>query len=200
MGNRAAEEIVVSMHDSLLDEQDCRRAYYRVDAFLPIRLKPLAPHEIDVTIFDLSLPDPLIQPIEDDDEHSPLVARLRRIEEKLDLLLGQSRVEIPRPLSGRDRQPIVFSGSGLSLEVSWSFEKGDAYLVEILLPAPYLRPVRAVALAVADQPEDAPDGGLSRLALELRHMEPDERDALIAYSYDLQRIALRARGEEGRET
>ncbi|HEB90956.1 MAG TPA: hypothetical protein ENI85_15385 [Deltaproteobacteria bacterium] len=176
----------------------CRRAYYRVAGILPIRLTPLVGREIDVAIFDLSLPDPLMQPIEEDDENAPLMARLRRLEEKLDLLLGATRIDLPRPLSGRDRQSLVFSGSGLALEVDWSFRRGDAYRVEILLPAPYSRVVRAVGFAVEDPPAGTMDAPTRRLAIELRHMETADRDDLVAYSYDLQRVALRARaGEAG---
>ncbi len=175
---------------------DCRRAYYRVAGILPIRLRPLVGEEIDVAIFDLSLPDPLMQPIDEGDEDTPLAARLRRIEEKLDLLLGATDVDVPRQLSGRDRRSLVFSGSGLALEVDWHFRRGDAYQVEILLPAPYSRVVRAVGFAVEDPPAEAADATTRRLAIELRHMETADRDDLVAYSYDLQRVALRARAGE----
>ena len=176
-------------------ERACRRAYYRVAGILPIRLTPLVGEEIEIAIFDLSIPDLLTQPIEEGDESAPLMAQLRRIEEKLDLLLGTTPIEVPRQLSGRDRRSLVFSGSGLSLEVDWSFQKGDAYHVEILLPAPYSRVVRAVGLAVEDSVRDAGADSLRPLALELRHMETEDRDDLVAYSYDLQRVALRARVE-----
>ena len=178
-------------------EPTCRRAYYRVTGFIPIRLTPVASHDVDAAVFDLSLPDPLLQPIEDETDNAPLMARLRRIEEKLDLLLGASRVDLPSQLCGRDRQSIVFSGSGLSLDVTWSFKQGDAYRVEILLPSPYSRVVRSIAMAVQDSSGEVQGHGLRMLPIELLHMEIEDRDALIAFSYDLQRIALRTRnGEE----
>lgn len=173
---------------------DGRRAYYRVSGIVPIRITPLAPDEVDATIFDLSLPDPLIQPIGQDEDASPLAERLRRIEEKLDLLLGGARIDVPRQLSGRDRRRIVFSGSGLALDVHRSFRRGDAYKVEILLPPPHSRVVRAVAEAVRDASAAPREDGTWTLPLAIRHMEADEHDALVAYSYDLQRLDLRARG------
>lgn len=188
----------VDMDPKIL-EPNCRRAYYRVTGLLPIRLSPLSSHQIEPAIFDLSLPDLLHQPIEEGVESSALMARLRQIEEKLDLLLGASPIETPRRLTGVDRQSIVFSGSGLSLDVTWSFRKGDAYRVEMLLPSPYSRAVRAVAFAVEHSSPDAMGDALRPLAVELRHMETDDRDALIAFSYDLQRIALRARVDEETE-
>ena len=36
--------------------------------------------------------------------------------------------------------------------------------------------------------------GLHALPLAIRHMEGDELDAMVAYSYDLQRFELRSRG------
>jgi len=179
--------------DPAILEPSCRRAYYRVTGLLPIRLIPLASDAIEAAIFDLSLPDPMLAPLEECEENAPLMARLQRIEEKLDLLLGLAPIDTPRPLSGADRQSVVFSGSGLSLDVTWSFKKCDAYRVEILLPSPYSRAVRAVAFAVADSGPAFVGEALRPLAVELRHMEGEDRDALIAFSYDLQRVALRAR-------
>ncbi len=178
---------------------DCRRAYYRVPAILPVRITPLEREAVEAAIFDLSLPDPLAQPIAgaDDEEDAPLMARLRRIEEKLDLLLGASPVEVPESLTGKDRRPVVFSGSGLALDVPFSFKRGDPFKVEILLPAPYCRIVRSVAEAVRDPSPASERKGQRFLALALRHMEDDERDTLVAYSYDVQRAELRARNRGG---
>jgi hypothetical protein len=177
----------------------CRRAYYRVSGLLPIRLTPISRDEVATAVFDLSIPDPLLQPIAEGSEDTPLMERLRRIEDKLDLLLGASSIDVPSRLSGRDRQSIIFSGAGLSLDVTWFFAKRDAYKVEILLPPPYSRTLRAVAEAVCDAPADVKGDGLRNLPLALTYMEDEERDALVAYSYDLQRFALRTRveGEDG---
>ncbi len=192
------EQGVAGMDSSML-EPSCRRAYYRVAGLLPIRLIPLAKEAIEAAVFDLSLPDLLLQPIAEGEENAPLMARLRRIEEKLDLLLGESPVDTPRPLSGADRQSIVFSGSGVSLDVTWSFRKGDAYRIEILLPSPYSRAVRAVGFAVDEANAKFVGDALRPLAVELRHMDGEDRDALIAFSYDLQRVALRARVDQEAE-
>ncbi len=176
-------------------EASCRRAYFRVSGMLPIRLHAVEPADLEAEIFDLAMPDPLLQPIGEEGEvDSPLMERLRRLEEKLDLLLGEARVEIPRPLSGRDRKSVVFSGAGLALDVPWSFRRGDYFKVEVLLPPPYSRLIRCLAEAVEDAPRSVGEGGLRLLPLAIRHMEDEERDALVAYSYDLQRAALRARG------
>lgn len=173
---------------------DGRRAYYRVTGLLPIRLTPLAPEELEAAIFDLSLPDPLLQPVSEGEEGSPLMERLRRIEEKLDLLLGASHLEVPRQLCGRDRQSVVFSGSGLALDVTWDFSAGDHYLMEMRLPTPYSRVVRAICEAVRDAPKDVIGEGVRTLPLAIQHMETEDLDAMVAYSYDLQRFELRTRG------
>ncbi|MFK7898866.1 MAG: hypothetical protein AB8G23_23755 [Myxococcota bacterium] len=177
-----------------------RRAYFRVRGLLPIRVTALEESAVESEVFDLSMPDPLIQPVEEAGEDAPLMARLRRIEEKLDLLLGAAHVDTPRQLSGRDRQSVVFSGTGLCLDVPQAFEKGDPYKVEILLPPPYSRMVRGVARCVADAAPAGKISGTRPMALVLNHIEPDERDALVAYSYDLQRFDLRSRQSVAPET
>lgn len=174
------------------------RAYYRVEGRLPIRLTPIAREAVEAAVFDLALPDPLLQPVADESEDGVLMERLRRIEEKLDLLLGASDVDAPRKLGGRDRRHLVFSGSGLALDWDRPVRKGDAFKVELLLPPPYGRTLRAVARAARDAAPELPAGTARPLALALDHMEDDERDALVAYSYDLQRFALRVRGDAAR--
>ncbi len=173
-----------------------RRAYYRVEAWVPVRLSPIEPEAIEAAVYDLSLPDPLAVPFTlEGPERTALLARLRRIEDKLDLLLSAAAIEAPRPLSGRDRRRVLFSGGGLSLDVDFDFVRGAAYRVEMLLPAPYARVVRAIAEAVSDASE-MPPGPARRLGLAFRHILPAERDAIVAYSYDLQRAVLRAKHHE----
>lgn len=173
-----------------------RRAYYRVEAWVPVRISPIAPEAIEAAVYDLSLPDPLAVPFTlEGPERTALLARLRRIEDKLDLLLCAAGIEAPRPLSGRDRRRVLFSGGGLSLDVDFDFARGAAYRVEMLLPAPYARVVRAIAEAVSDSRE-AQAGSARRLGLAFRHILPAERDAIVAYSYDLQRAVLRAKHHE----
>jgi len=173
-----------------------RRAYYRVQGWVPVRVSPLAPDDVEAAIYDLATPDPLAAPFTlEGPERSALLARLRRIEEKLDLLLGAASIDAPRPLSGRDRRFIVFSGGGLCLDVDVDFASGDLWRVELLLPAPYSRVVRAVAEAVDGSGPTSARAGSRRLALAFRHIQPAERDAVVAYSYDLQRVALRAKNE-----
>ncbi|MEZ4278056.1 MAG: hypothetical protein R3F21_00355 [Myxococcota bacterium] len=173
-----------------------RRAYYRVEAWVPVRVAPIAPEAVEAAVYDLSLPDPLAVPFTlEGPERTALLARLRRIEDKLDLLLSEAGIEAPRPLSGRDRRRVLFSGGGLSLEVDFDFTRGAPYRVELLLPAPYARVVRAIAESVGDSSE-VPPGAARRLGLAFRHILPGERDAIVAYSYDLQRAVLRAKHHE----
>ena len=125
-----------------------RRAYSRVQAWVPVRVTPLAPRDLDALVYDVS---------------------------------------------GRDRRFIVFSGGGLALDVDFDFVKGDLWRVELLLPAPYSQEIRAVAEAVEDSVKTLSAAATQRLALSFRHIQPIERDAIVAYSYDLQRVTLRAK-------
>mgnify|MGYP005838463929 CR=1 FL=1 len=171
---------------------DRRRAYYRVEGRLPIRLTPITEHELDEAIFELASPSALGTPIVDDEEPGPLQARMRRLEEKLDLLLRQVGLDVPRPLGAADLRGLVFSGSGLAVEVDHDFRAGDRFRVELLLPAPARRLVRGVAEAVSDAPPGVGPDAPARLALAFRHMTDEDRDALVAHGYDLQRVVLRA--------
>lgn len=178
-----------------------RRAYYRVSSVVPLRVRPLARDEVEAAIYDLSLPDPLTRSAESDGEAPTAMSmQLRRIEEKLDRLLAAAGQDAPQPLSGRDRKRVTFSGNGLSLEVDFEFRRGDAFRIDLLLPPVYpARIVRAVGEAVwdASDPAARPElGSRRRLALSFRHIEDPERDALVAYSYDVQRRVLRARRDE----
>jgi hypothetical protein len=171
---------------------DRRRAYYRVEGRLPVRLTPIAEHEVDRAIFELASPSALETPNVDDEVPGPLQERMRRLEEKLDLLLRKVGIDLPRPLGAADVRGLVFSGSGLAVEVEQAFRVGDRFLVEILLPVPARRLVRGVAEAVSDSPPGIGPDSPARLALAFRHMSDEDRDALVAHGYDLQRVALRA--------
>ena len=193
----ASEEPATDLTSKAFDfARKPRRAFYRVQAWVPVRLTALAPGDLDAVVYDLSIPDPLAAPVTlEGAERSALLARLRRIEEKLDLLLSAADINAPRPVSGRDRRLIVFSGGGLALDVDFEFVKGDLWRVELLLPAPYSRVIGAVAEAVEDSVKTLTAAGSQRLALCFRHIQPAERDAVVGYSYDLQRVALRAKHE-----
>lgn len=169
-----------------------RRAYYRVEGRLPLRLTPLAPDEVEQAIFELDSPSAWLGPRVESEEEGALLERLRRLEEKLDLLLRRAGVEVPRPLGAADMHDLVFSGSGLATEVEGDHRRGELFRVEILLPSPAARLVRGVAEAVSDPPEGVGAGVPRPIALAFRHMVEEDRDALVAYSYELQRLALRA--------
>lgn len=166
----------------------CRRAYYRVNGSLPIRAIRLAPDEVDKAVFELSL-----QHSSGDEEESALLERLRRIEEKLDLLLAGDVEKQPAPLGAADLECVVFSGAGLSMPIDDVCVEGDAFRIEILLPGPDSRTLHSVARAVADSTPMEDGVARHQVALALEHMNEDDRDALVAYSYELQRMELRSR-------
>lgn len=177
-----------------VDELDCRRAYYRVTGRLPIRVESLCEEELEAAIFDLVTPTRLLGAASPgkSEEESALFERLRRIEDKLDLLLGLTQPDRPEPLGSADLEWIVFSGSGVSLPVEFEFERGDWFRVEMLLPGSEARIVRGIGRAVDGAKPDLETGRFD-LALSLEHMHDDDRDALVAHSYALQRSALRTR-------
>ena len=170
----------------------CRRTYYRVQALLPIRLTPIEEDDVEKAVFELSL-----QPARPSDDESATMERLRRIEEKLDLLLAGNDPGARRPLGVADVECVVFSGAGLAMPVEQPCRENDRFRTEILLPGAEGRVLRAVARAVADS--SLMEDGVARhhVALALDHMNDEDRDALVSHSYELQRAELRAR--DGRE-
>jgi hypothetical protein len=163
-----------------------------VTGSLPVRVSSLDPEEVEKAIFELSL-----QPALRDEEESLLMERLRRIEEKLDLILSGNDPTAPRPLGAADLECVVFSGAGLSLPVDEPCREGQIFKVEILLPGSEGRVIRSVARAVEDSSPMADGVPRHHVALSLDHMHEDDRDALVSHSYELQRKELRAR--DGRE-
>lgn len=183
------------MQEATLEAQErgvCRRSYYRVMGSLPVRLSKLEPADVEKAIFELTL-----GPAAGEEDDSPLMERLRRIEEKLDLLLAGNASDGPQPLGSADLECVVFSGSGLSMPIDEPCREGQMFRVEILLPGPEGRSVRSVARAVADSTLMEDGVPRHRVALALDHMNEDDRDALVSHSYELQRLELRSR--EGRE-
>lgn len=170
----------------------CRRTYYRVQTLLPVRLTPIAEDEVEKAVFELSL-----QPALPSEDESPTMERLRRIEEKLDLLLAGNDPGAKRPLGVADVECVVFSGAGLSMPIDQPCRANEMFRAEILLPGAEGRVLRAVARAVADS--SLMEDGVARhhVALALDHMNDEDRSALVSHSYELQRAELRAR--DGRE-
>ncbi len=167
-----------------------RRAYYRIETCLPIRVLRGDPsacerlrREIEASVRETTLAA----------VDAPLEARLARIEEKLDRLLAQVGGGEP-PLGREDLASVRLSGSGLACRVSGRPRPGEEVVVEMLLPGGAPEPVRAVARVVSAEP--AAEGG-SRAALAFTAIDELDREAIVRYVSAVQRRERR-REAEGR--
>ncbi len=163
-----------------------RRAYFRVRAYLPLRHRPLQPGERETLRAEMSTPRP------EPEVEEGLSTWLCQLEEKLDLVLSHLDPAAQRPLCDRDRRVVEISGSGLSFPSKERIRVGESLLVELRLPGGRPRPVRALAEVVERREADDP-WGESRVAVAFREIHEDDREAIVRFSNDLQRLELRAR-------
>ncbi len=169
-----------------------RRAYFRVATRLPLRLTPLGEEEVRILEREINTPKPELGVLAD----PALSAALRRIEEKLNLLLDGAGHEPTRPIGEADRSNLVLSGSGLRSETRESFQTGDPVRVELLLPETPVRQVTALASVVYSAQLMEPEGS-RRLALRFTAIDEGDRDAVVRHICEVQRLALRKRVRTG---
>jgi len=165
------------------------RAAFRVSAELPIRYRPLAAAEAARLALE-------IEQARDGESELParLADRLQRIEHKLDLVLHQLDPSQPPPLSARDGASIALSAAGVALAAKQALPLDSLVLVELLLPGPAPRPVRAVARVARCQEKRGPEAGLL-LAFAFRAIHCDDREAIARFANEVQRADLRRRSE-----
>jgi hypothetical protein len=162
------------------------RSYYRVFTRIPIRIRRLDPSEVASVATLIANPvDPFVE-VSD----PALAVVLQRVENKLDVVLSHLEPGHPRPLGDRDVHKVSLSASGVGCEMNEQLALDDDVLVEFLLPEVPARHVRAIARPV--MPRDTADGVRGTpLAFAFRVISDTDRDAIVHYSYDVQRLQLR---------
>ena len=169
-----------------------RRAFYRVEAHLPIRVRPVEMGEAELMGQELSSEGG--DPFEDLDP--ALVAWLQRLESKLEVLLARVEERAPNVLGPRDVQRVELSGAGLAFQTD-ADDLGDQVVVEFQLPGPPSRLIRALAHPVFfDQGSGEGDGDATkrgRAAFAFDVISDADREAIVHFSHDVQRKQLRDR-------
>ena len=168
-----------------------RRAYFRVTTQLPVRVRKLEPSVVPALAMAISAMVDTDQEVAD----PALAARLDAIERKLDLLLAIIDPDQPRPLGVEDTCKLSLSGAGLGLRVDEPFSAHDDVLVEILLPDSPPRSVRALSRPIIE--DGAAGGRPGAIAFAFHLISDADRDAIVRFSYDVQRSQLRTRSREG---
>ncbi|NNL67824.1 MAG: hypothetical protein HKP30_16365 [Myxococcales bacterium] len=164
------------------------REYFRVQTELPLRLKPIGESERD------SLAQTILQrdTVETGDIDPHLARWLDRLESKLDHVLTHLGLDV-EGMRPTERLPVVLSGSGMLLSAIDSCRDADWFLLDFELPGTPDHPVRALAERV----HNGPRGEV--LALRFTAITPEDRNAVVRYTLDVERKHLRHRTERRAE-
>lgn len=170
-----------------MDEKKQQRSYFRIETEIPLRQRRISRKEAEIFERELAVGGggPAVDPA--------LGAWFERIERKLDRILAHLEPDADVPVGESDRRPVVLSGSGARYECSDPVQVGDTLLVEMLVPGtPPLR-VRTVAEVV--RRVDTPDSKkAASIAVAFRVIRASDQDAIVRYTYDVQRAARGASG------
>lgn len=169
-----------------------RREFFRVTVRIPLRHRPVRPHERAALEREILAPrNAGLQP------GSSLGDWARRIEDKLDLILSHLDERVPAPLGPRDLRVVELSGSGMRLAAKETAKVGAEEFVELRLPGEVPRDVRAIT-TVVKWIEARGAGEDSEVALAFRIIHEEDRDAIVRFSNEVQRSELRLRADRGR--
>ncbi len=164
---------------------DCRRDFFRVSTWLPIRLRRLTTAAAGELERELDTPAAGSATVTD----PVLEKRLCALEAKLDLLLRSSGHEIDEPVSRSPKRPVELSGSGLRVEVPGFLRRGDLVRVEVELPEERGRAIVILADVVSGNDGREMDGrrGVAVCFRSIRHRD---REAIVRHAYEVQRLDL----------
>jgi hypothetical protein len=166
------------------------REYLRVRVRLRVRAQPLEPGEIDSLRLELETRDRGARA----DLDPRLLARLDRLEAKLDLLISCLRPSLSRPLEALPARDVEISAAGLRMAAPERPALGTHLLLEILLPGSSL-PLRAMGI-VRRHPEPREPGGDPEIAVAFCAMHEADREAIVRFALETERHAIRARARE----
>ncbi len=172
---------------------ECRRDFFRVSTWLPIRVRRLTSEAASELARELDTPAEESATVSD----PILEARLFSLESKLDVLLKGLGHALDEPVSKLPKQSVELSGSGLRVEAPGLFRRGDVARVEIELPEERGRAISILADVVSGN--DARErAGRKGMAVCFRAIRNRDREAIVRHAYEVQRLDL---GKlSGRET
>lgn len=171
---------------------DCRRGYFRVDTWIPIRVRRLD------AVSARELEREIDAPAEESAFHGDpaLEARLCALEAKLDLLLRSAGHAVEMPVGKSPKRAVELSGSGLRVEASEVLSRGDAVRVELELPEERGRTIQILADVVSGN-DGRETAGRPGVALCFRSIRHRDREAIVRHAYEVQRLDLgKASGRE----
>jgi len=170
----------------------CRRDYFRVETWLPVRLSSLTPEGAERLARELDAPAEESATLTD----PVLEGRLCAIEAKLDILLAAAGHEVEAPVGQTVKRVVEISGSGLRTEMPGVFHRGDAVRVELELPEERGRTILILGEVVFGSGAEE-QTGRKGVALRFHSIRHRDREAIVRHAYEVQRSDLgRASGRE----
>ncbi len=167
-----------------------RRAYYRVKVRIPLRHRRVRPDDLDALRVEIRTPRPEAEGVDPD-----LAVRLRMLEQKLDLVLSYLDDRLPAPLGPADVRGVELSGAGMRFEAKDAGEEGQYELVEFQLPSDAAGSIRAIGRVVG-RFDPASPGAEPEVAIQFDTIDEEDREAIVRFSNEVQRLDLRARSAE----
>lgn len=163
----------------------CRRDYFRVTSWLPVRLTGLNHEEATKLTLELNLPAEESASLAD----HQVEARLCQIEHKLDLLLERAGFDVALPLSQTQKREVELSGSGIRVEADENYRVGDLVKVELYLPEERGRSICLLGRIITGNDERSQDSKLG-VALVFQTIRDRDREAIVRHAYEVQRLSL----------
>ena len=167
-----------------------RRSFYRVKARIPLRHRRVRPDEREDLEREILTPRP-----EPPDVEPPLAAWMQRLERKLDTVLSHLDDAVPAPLGELDLCQVELSASGMMFAAKETADVDGIELLEFLLPGIESRVVRALARVVV-RCESGEPGEVPQVAFAFSTIDEEDREAIVRFGNEVQRIGLRARSAE----
>jgi hypothetical protein len=170
--------------------QPSQREWARIDTHLAVRFKKIGSDE------HAAFEERVIGgDIGQDELPLALVAYLRNIEYKLDLVLSKLDPSFEAPLDPRAQSAVVVSAGGIHIAgASADVKVGDEVWVEMLLPGDAPRTVHA--LGHVSRIVTSTQDGIPGIAIEYDSIDEGDRDAIVRL---VNRLQLAAGGRRPRE-
>ena len=171
------------------DTDPSRRRFFRVQARRPLRCRELAKGEFDSLRREIEMPRTQYEGME-----PALADHLGWLELKIDRVLASLEgLPSPTPVDPFD---MWISGGGLRFTAKEGLADPRAHvLIELLLPSSPPRYVRSIARVVTRSDIDPTRGDI---AVEFQVLHPDDREAIVHFTHEVERSELRRRAERER--
>ena len=160
-----------------------RREFFRVSTTLPVRARIVDPAEQEQVEGEIRLrrtPDlSTIDPT--------LAGWLDEIEGKLDRVLETLVANEHDWITTGGLTPLQLSGGGICFPVRENVAEGTLLLVELTLGGVPRRRVRATARTLGEGSARAPEADGPQVAVQFETITPEDRDAVVAYTLEVQR-------------